>query len=216
MGDLHVCLFVSFASFLCVPLFCHARLVPWLRLSYFVCFFRCFTLSYVSVAVQGNVIHLGERDCSVQRRYQKVIEVCCSLFFVFFLSFFLCLFVVVVAFFLFCPVSMSTSTQETPSPFIKPDLRARMGKSAVTIAKLADYVGMCTSLSVCLCVCVEALVERCIPAGAGTVEFLVDQDSNYYFLEVNTRLQVCLVPPRGCTPKAPPYAYMHTGGAPSH
>jgi len=77
----------------------------------------------------GNAIHLFERECSVQRRHQKVLE-------------------------------------ETPSPLVTPELRAKMGKQAVMAAKAVDYVG------------------------AGTVEFLVDDDLNYYFLEMNTRLQV--------------------------
>jgi len=77
----------------------------------------------------GNVIHLFERECSVQRRHQKVIE-------------------------------------ETPSPLMTPELRAIMGEQAVMAAKAVNYVG------------------------AGTVEFLVDDDLNYYFLEMNTRLQV--------------------------
>ena len=77
----------------------------------------------------GNVIHLCERECSVQRRHQKVIE-------------------------------------ETPSPFMTSGLRRRMGQDAVAAARAADYVG------------------------AGTIEFLVDKDRNYYFLEMNTRLQV--------------------------
>jgi acetyl-CoA carboxylase biotin carboxylase subunit len=77
----------------------------------------------------GNVIHLFERECSVQRRHQKVVE-------------------------------------ETPSPLMTPELRAKMGEQAVLAAKAVNYVG------------------------AGTVEFLVDDDLNYYFLEMNTRLQV--------------------------
>ncbi|MCD4682529.1 MAG: acetyl-CoA carboxylase biotin carboxylase subunit [Bacteroidales bacterium] len=77
----------------------------------------------------GNVIHLFERECSVQRRHQKVIE-------------------------------------ETPSPLMNPEIRAEMGKHAVAVAKAADY------------------------EGAGTIEFIVDDNLNYYFLEMNTRLQV--------------------------
>lgn len=77
----------------------------------------------------GNVIHLGERECSVQRRHQKVIEEC-------------------------------------PASFNDPDLRARMGAAAVEIARAANYFSV------------------------GTIEFLVDAERNFYFLEMNTRLQV--------------------------
>ncbi len=77
----------------------------------------------------GNVIHLGERECSIQRRHQKVVEEC-------------------------------------PSMALTPELREAMGASAVTIAKAAGYVN------------------------AGTMEFLLDADKNFYFLEVNTRVQV--------------------------
>jgi acetyl-CoA carboxylase biotin carboxylase subunit len=77
----------------------------------------------------GNVVHLGERECSLQRRYQKLVE-------------------------------------ETPSVFVTDALREEMGKAAVKIAEAVNYVG------------------------AGTVEFLVDQNRHYYFLEMNTRLQV--------------------------
>jgi len=78
---------------------------------------------------RGNVIHLGERDCTIQRRHQKLIE-------------------------------------ESPSPTLSAKLRARMGKMAVKLAEHAHYVN------------------------AGTIEFLVDKDSNYYFIEMNTRIQV--------------------------
>lgn len=77
----------------------------------------------------GNVIHLCERECSVQRRNQKIVE-------------------------------------ESPSCFITPELRDEMGAAAVAAAKAVNYVG------------------------AGTIEFLVDKNRNYYFLEMNTRLQV--------------------------
>ncbi|RPH50574.1 MAG: acetyl-CoA carboxylase biotin carboxylase subunit [Desulfobacteraceae bacterium] len=77
----------------------------------------------------GNIVHLLERECSIQRRHQKVIE-------------------------------------ETPSPVMTPDLRAAMGQSAVDAARASGYVN------------------------AGTVEFLLDENGKYYFLEVNTRLQV--------------------------
>lgn len=79
----------------------------------------------------GNLIHLGERECSIQRRHQKVMEECPS------------------------PVMLS-----------HPELRSRMGDAAVKIARSAGY------------------------ANAGTMEFLVDRDLNFYFLEMNTRLQV--------------------------
>jgi acetyl-CoA carboxylase biotin carboxylase subunit len=78
---------------------------------------------------QGNVIHLGERECSIQRRHQKLLE-------------------------------------EAPSPFLDDELREKMGSVAVKSAKAVDYVN------------------------AGTIEFLVDKDKNFYFLEMNTRLQV--------------------------
>ena len=77
----------------------------------------------------GNVIYLGERECSIQRRHQKVIE-------------------------------------EAPSPFLDEETRRAMGEQAVALSKAVDY------------------------ASAGTVEFIVDANKNFYFLEMNTRLQV--------------------------
>jgi geranyl-CoA carboxylase alpha subunit len=77
----------------------------------------------------GHCIHLGERDCSVQRRHQKVLE-------------------------------------ESPSPAVNPTLRAAMGAAGVAAAQAVDYVG------------------------AGTIEFLLDASGDFYFLEMNTRLQV--------------------------
>jgi len=77
----------------------------------------------------GHTVYLSERECSLQRRHQKVLE-------------------------------------ESPSPVVGADLRRRMGEIAVRVAKAAQY------------------------ANAGTIEFLVDQDKNFYFLEMNTRLQV--------------------------
>jgi propionyl-CoA carboxylase alpha chain len=77
----------------------------------------------------GNVVHLGERECSIQRRYQKIIE-------------------------------------ESPSPVVDDDLRRRMGRAACDLSRQAGY------------------------ANAGTVEFVLDEKKDFYFLEMNTRLQV--------------------------
>ena len=77
----------------------------------------------------GNIIHLGERDCSIQRRHQKLVE-------------------------------------ESPSPVVDADLRKRMGEAAILGAKSVNYLG------------------------AGTIEFLVDKNKDFYFMEMNTRIQV--------------------------
>jgi geranyl-CoA carboxylase alpha subunit len=77
----------------------------------------------------GHLVHLGERECTIQRRHQKVIE-------------------------------------ETPSPTLSPELRARMAEAALTVGRQLDYTN------------------------AGTVEFILSPDGDFYFLEVNTRLQV--------------------------
>jgi acetyl-CoA carboxylase biotin carboxylase subunit len=77
----------------------------------------------------GNVLHLGERDCSLQRRHQKLVE-------------------------------------ESPSPVLKPHVREAMGEAAVKFAKASRYTS------------------------AGTVEFLLDRDDHFYFIEINARIQV--------------------------
>src|SRR4029453_4912153 len=77
----------------------------------------------------GGIVHLGERECSIQRRHQKLVE-------------------------------------ESPSSFVTPEMRRRMGEAACRVAAAAGYVT------------------------AGTVEFLVDPERNFYFPEMNTRLQV--------------------------
>tara|TARA_B100000427_G_scaffold322617_1_gene324868 strand:+ start:133 stop:1476 length:1344 start_codon:yes stop_codon:yes gene_type:complete len=77
----------------------------------------------------GNISHLSERDCSIQRRHQKLIE-------------------------------------ETPSPFVDEELREKMGQTAIKAGKAIDY------------------------EGAGTIEFIVDKNKNFYFMEMNTRIQV--------------------------
>ena len=83
----------------------------------------------VMADTHGNILHFFERECSIQRRHQKVVE-------------------------------------EAPSAILTPELRNEMGVAATKVAKACDYVG------------------------AGTVEFLMDADHNFYFLEMNTRLQV--------------------------
>ncbi len=77
----------------------------------------------------GNVVHLGERDCSIQRRHQKLVE-------------------------------------EAPSPAVSEEVRKKLGDAAIRAAKAANYEGV------------------------GTIEFLLDKDKNFYFMEMNTRLQV--------------------------
>lgn len=79
--------------------------------------------------MHGNVVHLGERDCSLQRRHQKLLE-------------------------------------ESPCPVLDEETRQKMGEAAIRLAKVANYYS------------------------AGTVEFILDQDNNFYFIEINTRIQV--------------------------
>ncbi len=79
--------------------------------------------------VAGDAVHIGERDCSMQRRNQKIIEEC-------------------------------------PSPMLTPELREKMGKASVKLAEQVGYVG------------------------AGTIEYLVDDKGGFYFMEMNTRIQV--------------------------
>ncbi|MBZ0255380.1 acetyl-CoA carboxylase biotin carboxylase subunit, partial [bacterium] len=83
----------------------------------------------VMADVHGNVVHLGERDCSLQRRHQKVLE-------------------------------------ESPSPVVDPELRARMGETGINCVKAVNYTSV------------------------GTIEFLLDKHRNFYFMEMNTRIQV--------------------------
>ena len=86
-------------------------------------------LGRIGANVVSNVVHLGERECSLQRRHQKVLE-------------------------------------EAPSPLVDEEMRARLGAAAVDAAKAIGY------------------------NSAGTVEFLADADKNFYFIEMNTRIQV--------------------------
>ena len=83
----------------------------------------------VMADTHGDVVHIGERDCSIQRRNQKIVEEC-------------------------------------PSPLLTPELREKMGKASVKLAESVEY------------------------SGAGTIEYLVDNKGNFYFMEMNTRIQV--------------------------